>query len=327
MLENHRCRQIIGQNANANRKRKRANNVMDCQFCDEVFTWHKYYYDHVNEIHRAVAEHSWHKCNICERLYPKAQALKQHKYNKHKGQEQKKEENEVVQAEDQKADGPEQDANDAEPKNESDEPRINDDQTSGLSVLSNQNETSVEMNETENDERQNVDRSQPETTFLPENNDLTDGETFLDGRLEGEEDDGGKETSEGMLDCPICRGKFAGPLEYYHHANLYHRNKIEKHWRVCQECTRFFPAKKALHNHGCKFPYRSKCQFCERKFELTSSEYVTHANQTHLKLLRKAGWVNCRHCLVLFPNQDHLERHVLQCPRAQDESEFSPTPT
>jgi uncharacterized C2H2 Zn-finger protein len=131
--------------------------------------------------------------------------------------------------------------------------------------------------------------------------------------------------SDDAIMCYMCMTHFQTQNDYYHHANLKHREAISQKWLHCNTCLWFFPARKSLANHGCQSQSSSlgqiKCQFCAHCFDSKStSDYIIHANKDHIKFLKKAGWVGCPVCLSFYPNQGSLDRHLLECKKDVDES-------
>ena len=121
--------------------------------------------------------------------------------------------------------------------------------------------------------------------------------------------------------CHFCQICFEKSHDFYHHANLKHREAISKTWRLCQKCLWHFPTKKSLSNHGCDSPSTStlevpqRCQFCAFTFASLSSEYFQHANKAHLKIISKAGWITCPICHLFCPDHASLETHQKDCHR------------
>ena len=132
-------------------------------------------------------------------------------------------------------------------------------------------------------------------------------------------------SSHDSIMCHMCLTHFQSRHDYYHHANLKHRETISKTWHHCKSCLWFFPARKSLHNHGCESESANlsqmKCQFCAQCFGSTSTaDYIVHANTSHIKFLKKADWMNCSVCLKFYPNQESLDKHLEECQKDKDES-------
>ena len=51
---------------------------MKCLHCEEVFSHHWNYYDHVRTAHPEYVQANWYSCQFCLEYYPKIEILKRH---------------------------------------------------------------------------------------------------------------------------------------------------------------------------------------------------------------------------------------------------------
>jgi hypothetical protein len=312
--------------------------IISCQFCDLDFRSPRGYYDHVNLHHWEEASQLWHECVVCSRIYPKVQSLSQHYYVKHSMKKQSlKQMMESGALEPQNYERPTNNGTRGmERSHEVDENEVDENEpTFRHSAMDNDNDTSsvaIDQNgdhelvvPDENDQQQDFDQndgSEFESTSFGEAGVQTERDSMFEDSVFVV---GGDETSQQMNwtqnqtpTCQLCRVDFLSSTEFYHHSNLFHKDVIEKIWQLCKECTWYFPAKRSLNNHGCKFPAGWNCQFCQMSFESKSLAYVSHANKDHIKVLKKAGWVACKYCFVFYPNERDLFQHYAVCSEKQE---------
>jgi len=266
-----------------------------CPFCQFSTTAGKRFYSHVNNHHRDQAAALWFPCNYCGKFYPTKSVRYSHVYMSHtyKGQANRL----PLNLPDLNGSGP-NDQNFAlelvEAITMDTRPTIESDQSNQATATEVHSPVALNTSDTE------ILR-QPEP--LPEQ----------------------ERPSDDAIMCYMCMTHFQTQNDYYHHANLKHREAISKKWHHCDTCLWFFPARKSLANHGCQSQSSSlgqiKCQFCAHCFDSKStSDYIIHANKDHIKFLKKAGWVGCPVCLSFYPNQGSLDRHLLECKKDVDES-------
>ena len=125
-------------------------------------------------------------------------------------------------------------------------------------------------------------------------------------------------TEKSTLTCQFCNLVLSRKQDFYDHANREHLSEVAELWKGCSQCVRYYPTRKALHNHEEK-SHRKKaltpeeeakaepCTFCEMLF-FRKDQFYRHANDAHTDEIAET-WISCPDCQKYFPTKHVMDRH------------------
>ena len=260
-----------------------------CQFCNQFdYGRPTAYYFHVNKFHKDLAAQLWFQCDICSKFYPTKQVRNNHIYMKHTYRPVSSKTSDPQTSDKAEGDDETRPPQRLLPPATREVQKVVPLNSGGQQIASN---TSLHEKKPTRENEQRI--RQDSTVDFSEFTFISDSATSRSDQI--------VETGQPELTyrdksviCHFCQICFEKSHDFYHHANLKHREAISKTWRLCQKCLWHFPTKKSLSNHGCDSPSTStlevpqRCQFCAFTFASLSSEYFQHANKAHLKIISKA---------------------------------------
>lgn len=138
----------------------------------------------------------------------------------------------------------------------------------------------------------------------------------------------------GWVQCPFCKSEDKASFKHYNdayvHARVMHADEIENVWVKCMHCLKLYPGGTFITMHETTCSERKlnddaslmhemhediggvKCELCNLLFQ-DRIDAFRHASVMHHNACIKKAWVECRHCMEMYPPEFYNAEHRQEC--------------